>query len=49
MTNSFVTFFDEFFVKISAKFLKKIKIFENLDHEKIVEFVDLVKSFPTSI
>ena len=41
--------FDEFFVRFSAKFFQNCKEFENLAYEKIVEFVDLVKSFPTSI
>ena len=46
---NYSSLFDEIFVKISANFLKIFKKFENLAHEKIVKFVDLVKSFPTSI
>ena len=48
LTN-YSSLFDEIFVKISANFLKIFTNFENLAHEKIVKFVDLVKSFPTSI
>ena len=39
--------FDE--KSILFKFSKCFNFFEILGHERIVEFVDLVKSFPTSI
>ena len=41
--------FDEFFDKILAKFSEKIRKFENLAHEKDVEFVDLEKCCKMSI
>ena len=48
MTIYFIIF-DDFFIKISAKKFEFFKFFENFARQKDVEFIDLVKSFPTSI